>query len=134
MAIGDGSGLLLADTARNWLAGELGIGLLMDRLCPIELPSGTEVIEEFGIEMFHPEDPIGDAVGDGGQVGEGAALVIWGSQPYALPPFSGERPLHVAGFLIPSQGLWVLGTLIAIELIIHGAPWLEAGLGLRGFR
>jgi len=27
----------------------------------------------------------------------------------------------------PWSGLWVLGTLIAIELIIHGAAWLEFG-------
>lgn len=32
---------------------------------------------------------------------------------------------------LPWSGLWVLGTLIAIELIIHGAAWLEFGLGLR---
>ena len=35
---------------------------------------------------------------------------------------------------LPWSGLWVLGTLIAIELIIHGAAWLEFGLGLRRFR
>ncbi|HZU90035.1 MAG TPA: HdeD family acid-resistance protein, partial [Stellaceae bacterium] len=32
---------------------------------------------------------------------------------------------------LPWSGLWVLGTLIALELIIHGAAWLEFGLGLR---
>jgi uncharacterized membrane protein HdeD (DUF308 family) len=32
---------------------------------------------------------------------------------------------------LPWSGLWVLGTLIAIELIIHGASWLEFGLALR---
>lgn len=35
---------------------------------------------------------------------------------------------------LPWSGLWVLGTLIAIELIIHGAAWLEFGLGLRRLR
>ena len=35
---------------------------------------------------------------------------------------------------LPWSGLWVLGTLIAIELIMHGAAWLEFGLGLRRFR
>ena len=35
---------------------------------------------------------------------------------------------------LPWSGLWVLGTLIAIELIMHGAGWLEFGLGLRRFR
>ncbi|MGH7044568.1 MAG: HdeD family acid-resistance protein [Acetobacteraceae bacterium] len=36
--------------------------------------------------------------------------------------------------LLPWSGLWVLGTLIAIELILHGAAWLEFGLGLRRLR
>ncbi len=33
--------------------------------------------------------------------------------------------------MLPWSGLWVLGTLIAIELIVHGASWLEFGLALR---
>jgi len=32
---------------------------------------------------------------------------------------------------LPWSGLWVLGTLIAIELIFHGASWVEFGLSLR---
>jgi uncharacterized membrane protein HdeD (DUF308 family) len=33
--------------------------------------------------------------------------------------------------MLPWSGLWVVGTLIAVELILHGAAWLEFGLGLR---
>lgn len=40
---------------------------------------------------------------------EGLVLLVWGSQPYALPAFNGERPLAVAGVLVPSQGPWVAG-------------------------
>ncbi|MGA7327549.1 MAG: ABC transporter permease [Rhodomicrobium sp.] len=40
---------------------------------------------------------------------EGAALIIWGSEPYALPPFSGEQPVEIFGLRIPSQGLWIIG-------------------------
>jgi branched-chain amino acid transport system permease protein len=40
---------------------------------------------------------------------EGAALILWGSEPYALPPFSGERPVELMGLRVPSQGLWILG-------------------------
>lgn len=36
--------------------------------------------------------------------------------------------------LLPWSGLWVLGTLIAVELILHGAAWLEFGLSLRRLR
>ncbi|MEO8715567.1 MAG: HdeD family acid-resistance protein, partial [Acetobacteraceae bacterium] len=32
---------------------------------------------------------------------------------------------------LPWSGLWVLGTLIAIELILHGAAWFEFGFALR---
>jgi uncharacterized membrane protein HdeD (DUF308 family) len=32
---------------------------------------------------------------------------------------------------LPWSGLWVLGTLIAVELIFHGAAWIEFGLSLR---
>lgn len=36
--------------------------------------------------------------------------------------------------LLPWSGLWVLGTLIAVELILQGAAWIEFGLGLRRLR
>lgn len=32
---------------------------------------------------------------------------------------------------LPWSGLWVVGTLIAVELIFHGAAWFEFGLALR---
>lgn len=35
---------------------------------------------------------------------------------------------------LPWSGLWVVGTLIAIELIFHGAAWIEFGLSLRRLR
>ena len=40
---------------------------------------------------------------------EGLVLVIWGSQPYALTPFSGERPWHMGPILVQPQGVWVMG-------------------------
>ncbi|GGF30215.1 hypothetical protein GCM10011611_40400 [Aliidongia dinghuensis] len=45
---------------------------------------------------------------------EGLFLLIWGSQPYALASFSGDRPLSFAGLLIPPQGLWILGTTVVV--------------------
>jgi len=32
---------------------------------------------------------------------------------------------------LPWSGLWVLGTLIAVELIMMGVTWLQVGLNLR---
>lgn len=41
----------------------------------------------------------------------------------------------VVGYLLyaslPWSGLWVLGTLIAVELLVQGASWLYFGLALR---
>jgi uncharacterized membrane protein HdeD (DUF308 family) len=33
--------------------------------------------------------------------------------------------------MLPWSGLWVVGTLIAVELIVQGICWLQFGLGLR---
>jgi uncharacterized membrane protein HdeD (DUF308 family) len=32
---------------------------------------------------------------------------------------------------LPWSGLWVVGTLIAVELVVHGVSWLQFGLTLR---
>src|SRR4051812_24325402 len=45
---------------------------------------------------------------------EGLSLVVWGSQPYALPPFSGEAPATVLGVRLPTQGFWTAGAALAI--------------------
>jgi branched-chain amino acid transport system permease protein len=52
---------------------------------------------------------------------DGLALVIWGSQPYAVPPFSGERPVSVLGLAVPGQGLWIVGVSAAI---VAGTWWM----------
>lgn len=52
---------------------------------------------------------------------EGLCLVAWGSEPYALPPFSGEAPIGLLGVRVPTQGLWILG---ATAAIIAGIWWL----------
>ncbi|MBV9522870.1 MAG: ABC transporter permease, partial [Alphaproteobacteria bacterium] len=54
---------------------------------------------------------------------EGLALVIWGSQPYAVPPFSGERPIALFGIRIASQGVWIAGV---SALVILATWWLLA--------
>jgi branched-chain amino acid transport system permease protein len=37
----------------------------------------------------------------------GAALLIWGKDPYGLPGFSGDGVIEMAGAFIPIQALWV---------------------------
>jgi branched-chain amino acid transport system permease protein len=51
---------------------------------------------------------------------DGLALVVWGSQPYAVTAFSGEQPIDVFGILVPSQGLWIA----AFAAIIIIGVWL----------
>lgn len=41
---------------------------------------------------------------------QGLAVVLWGTDAYPLPAFSGERPIDLAGVTVPPQSLWVVGT------------------------
>lgn len=47
----------------------------------------------------------------------GLAMLIWGKDTHALPPFSGDEPLHIAGATIMPQHLWIF----AITLLIIAA-------------
>ncbi len=74
-----------------------------------------------------------------------AALVIGGVLRIAI----GIQHRHMAGWglliasgvislivgvllylMLPWSGLWVVGTLIAVELIFHGVSWIQFGLAL----
>lgn len=63
---------------------------------------------------------------------EGLILVVWGNQPFTLAAFSSERPIEVAGMLLPSQGLWVIGVTVCVVVMLW---WLlqrsTAGQALR---
>jgi len=50
----------------------------------------------------------------------GITLVIWGNQPYALPPFSGEAPFVLGPLRIPTQGVW----LTAVSAAMIAGLWL----------
>lgn len=48
----------------------------------------------------------------------GAALMIWGTQSYPLPAFSGGEPLRLLGATMNPQSLWVLGlSLLVVTLL-----------------
>lgn len=63
---------------------------------------------------------------------EGAAFLIWGSNPFSFNQFSGARPVTVGRLFIPTQGFWVVGAMLASVL---GLSWLLSrsrwGRGLR---
>jgi branched-chain amino acid transport system permease protein len=45
---------------------------------------------------------------------EGTTLVLWGGDPYDLPAFSGEAPIHVLGLRLSTQGFWIVGTAVIV--------------------
>ena len=49
---------------------------------------------------------------------EGAALLIWGSQSYQLPPFSGYRPVSLGGVLVPTQSFWDAGITASVIVVL----------------
>ena len=49
----------------------------------------------------------------------GVALAIWGTEPYAMPPFSAGAPLEMAGAVIRRQSLWVLGVTLSLQPLLH---------------
>lgn len=49
----------------------------------------------------------------------GVALAIWGTEPYGMPPFSSGAPLQVGGAVIRLQSLWVLGTTLLLQPLLH---------------
>ncbi len=54
----------------------------------------------------------------------GITLVVWGNQPYALPPFSGEAPFVFHQVRVPTQGVWLAGVASALItglwFLLHG--------------
>jgi branched-chain amino acid transport system permease protein len=49
---------------------------------------------------------------------QGVAMFIWGKDPYALPPFISGSPVILGGAVIIPQTFWVLGTAIAIVIMM----------------
>ncbi|MFZ0422150.1 MAG: ABC transporter permease [Xanthobacteraceae bacterium] len=49
---------------------------------------------------------------------EGAVLVVWGSDPFDLPAFSGEAPVKILGLRLSTQGFWIAGTAALVILLL----------------
>jgi branched-chain amino acid transport system permease protein len=47
----------------------------------------------------------------------GAAMLVWGKDTHALPSFSGDDPLTIAGATILPQHLWIFGLSVLIIVI-----------------
>jgi branched-chain amino acid transport system permease protein len=63
---------------------------------------------------------------------EGAAFLIWGSNPISLNQFSGSKPITVGGLSIPTQAFWVVGAMLAaLALLSWVLMRTRLGRGLR---
>jgi len=49
----------------------------------------------------------------------GAALLVWGKDFHALPPFTGDQPIRVAGAAVLPQSLWVMGITAVLVLLVR---------------
>jgi branched-chain amino acid transport system permease protein len=49
----------------------------------------------------------------------GLALVVWGTDPYQMAPFTVGSPLQVGGAVIRLQSLWVLGTTLVLQPLLN---------------
>lgn len=79
------------------------VGILLDRLAvrPIRNPSVlTLIIATIAASI----------------VIKGAAMLIWGKDPFDLPAFSGRTPILFGGASIQPQYLWVIGLLIVVAI------------------
>lgn len=82
----------------------VGVGLLLERFA-IEPAAGASVVATIIIT-------IGAAI-----FLRGIALLLWGKDFHALPPFSGDAPIRLGGATVLPQSLWVLaatGVLVAL--------------------
>ena len=81
------------------------VGVLLDRLAIRPLPKPTVltmVIATIGASFFI----------------RGASMMIWGKNPYDLPPFSGREPISFLGAVVQPQGIWILGFLVIIVITL----------------
>jgi len=81
------------------------VGILLDRLAirPIREPSVlVMIIATIGAAFFI----------------KGAAMFIWGKNPFDLPPFSGRNPITFWGAVVQPQSLWVVGFLVVVVVVL----------------
>ena len=81
------------------------VGILLDRLAirPLRKPSVLAmVIATIGASFFI----------------KGAAMLIWGKNPFDFPPFSGRNPIAFLGAVVQPQGLWVIGCLVVVVIVL----------------
>ena len=49
----------------------------------------------------------------------GAAMLIWGTDPQPLKPFSESAPLLLGDAVVVPQGIWVIGITVGLVILLH---------------
>jgi branched-chain amino acid transport system permease protein len=100
-------GLSTAMAALAAMVAVAGVGALLERVAihPVRrAPALTILIVTIGASITI----------------RGVALVVWGTDPYALPAFSPGPPFRLLGATVVRQGLWVL----AVAAVVFAGLWL----------
>ena len=101
--IGAGLPLPLAIVAAVIVAAAMGLALEKFAVEPARgAPVVTLIIITIGASIFL----------------RGFATLVWDKKLHALPPFSGQQPIEIAGAALLPQSLWVLGVTLAIVLAL----------------
>jgi branched-chain amino acid transport system permease protein len=83
------------------IAGSTVVGILFERLAirPLRQPTPINLV----------------IITIGGSIlMRGLAMLVWGKDTHAIPPFSGDDPIAIAGATILPQHLWILGVTVII--------------------
>jgi branched-chain amino acid transport system permease protein len=101
--IGTGLPLPLAIVAAVAVAAGVGLALEKFAVEPARgAPVVTLIIITIGASIFL----------------RGLATLIWDKKLHALPAFSGQKPIEIAGAALLPQSLWVIGVTLAIVLAL----------------
>ncbi len=49
----------------------------------------------------------------------GISMLIWGKDPYILPPFTSSEPIIIKNAAINPQSLWIIGTTIVVVIFLQ---------------
>jgi branched-chain amino acid transport system permease protein len=50
---------------------------------------------------------------------KGLALILWGSDPFVLPPFSGNEPIHILKATVVPQNLWIFAITLFVVIALY---------------
>jgi branched-chain amino acid transport system permease protein len=49
----------------------------------------------------------------------GMLLLVWGTDPYRLPPFTVGKPLHLLGAVLTRQSVWVVAVMLVLVVALY---------------